>query len=218
VLVCEQRLSYTEATPGWAPFLTLSLEQSVQNLVPGVYSAHGRYTSVPISDSIWLAGGSLAIGAGNQIYLFSRFLDKASSIATPRGSVKSLALEVADAEDIFQLIAWQNGPLFDFHPTVLAQSLLWDKMNLVKGIIMDLAQTLREADEDDVKRIEVRRRDPSDFWKTSGASQTKSRTVSDEVTPRRSASDAAGHSWPRRTLRHWASENGVGVRRFSLHF
>lgn len=29
MLVCEQRLSYTEATPGWAPFLTLNLEQSV---------------------------------------------------------------------------------------------------------------------------------------------------------------------------------------------
>lgn len=27
VLVCEQRLSYTETTPGWAPFLTIDLEQ-----------------------------------------------------------------------------------------------------------------------------------------------------------------------------------------------
>lgn len=31
-LVCEQRLSYTESTPGWAPFLTINLEQSVRVL------------------------------------------------------------------------------------------------------------------------------------------------------------------------------------------
>jgi hypothetical protein len=148
-----------------------------------------RHTSVPIADSIWLAGGSLAIGAGNQIYLFSRFLDKTSQIATPRGSVKSLALDAANAEDIFQLIAWQNGPLFDFHPTVLAQSLLWDKINLVKGIIVDLAKSLRLAEEEDLKRIDVQRRDPSDFWQASGITQTQVRSVSDNVEFCRTSAD-----------------------------
>jgi hypothetical protein len=27
VLVCEQRMSYTEKTPGWAPFITINLEK-----------------------------------------------------------------------------------------------------------------------------------------------------------------------------------------------
>ena len=29
VLVCEQRMSYTEKTPGWAPFITINLEKLV---------------------------------------------------------------------------------------------------------------------------------------------------------------------------------------------
>jgi hypothetical protein len=34
-------------------------------------------------------------------------------------------LETNEPEDLFQLIAWQNGPLLDYHPTVLAQCLIW---------------------------------------------------------------------------------------------
>jgi hypothetical protein len=84
-----------------------------------------RYTSTPINDSIWLAGGSLAIGAGNQIYLFSRFLDRATPASSPSASAKSVVLDSEGPEDLFQLIAWHNGPLLDYHPTVLAQCLIW---------------------------------------------------------------------------------------------
>lgn len=71
------------------------------------------YTADPIADSIWLAGGSLAVGAGNQVLLYSRFLE--SSTASPAD----------EAEDIFQLIAQRNGPVVDFHPAMLGQCLLW---------------------------------------------------------------------------------------------
>lgn len=72
---------------------------------------------MPIHDSIWLAGGSLAVGCGNQIYLFNRFLEQATTTAN----------DDEEAEDIFQVIARHNGPLLDYHPTVLAQSLTWGK-------------------------------------------------------------------------------------------
>lgn len=123
-----------------------------------------RYTTVPISDSIWLAGGSLAIGAGNQIYLFSRYLDRNTPVPSPTTSIKSVSLDLHEAEDIFQLIAWQNGPLWDYHPTVLAQCLLWDKVDLVKRILVDLARRLQEAEEDGKKRLVMDRLDPSDFF------------------------------------------------------
>lgn len=29
ILVCEQRMSYSEKSPGWAPFVTVNLEQYV---------------------------------------------------------------------------------------------------------------------------------------------------------------------------------------------
>lgn len=98
LLICEQRMSYVERTPGWAPFLIIDMFS---------------YTSIPIRDSIWLAGGSLAVGTGNQIYLFSRFLDREDKE------------EDGEAEDIFQLIAQENGPLLDYHPILLGQCLLW---------------------------------------------------------------------------------------------
>ena len=87
-----------------------------------------RYTSVPINDSIWLAGGSLAVGAGNQIYLFSRFLDRGTPTPSPSASGRSVSLNEGEPEDLFQMIAWQNGPLLDYHPTVLSQCLIWGKL------------------------------------------------------------------------------------------
>lgn len=109
VLVCEQRLSYVEVTPGWAPFLHIDMR---------------KYTSVPISDSVWIAGGSLAVGAGNQIYVFSRFLSEPTPPGTPTGEDDT---DPDEPEDIFELIGHRNGPLFDFHPTMLNQCLLWGR-------------------------------------------------------------------------------------------
>lgn len=114
VLVCEQRLSYVDVTPGWAPFLHVDMR---------------KYTSVPINDSVWIAGGSLAVGAGNQVYIFSRFLEQPTPAPSPSRSGEvtptNAELDGEEPEDIFQLIAHENGPLFDFHPTMLHQCLMW---------------------------------------------------------------------------------------------
>ncbi|WVR03440.1 hypothetical protein IAU60_000431 [Kwoniella sp. DSM 27419] len=149
VLLCEQRMSYAEYTPGWAPFLDIDMTQ---------------YTGLPISDSIWLAGGSLAVGAGNQIYLFSRFLGRESPEASPSGSMRSVQLDDDEAEDIFQLIAHRNGPLVDYHPVQLGQCLLWNKIDLVKSILLQLDKALRESEEEGKKRLRYDRLDPSEFY------------------------------------------------------
>jgi len=96
--------------------------------------------------------------------LFSRYLDRNTPVPSPTTSIKSVSLDLHEAEDIFQLIAWQNGPLWDYHPTVLAQCLLWDKVDLVKRILVDLARRLQEAEEDGKKRLVMDRLDPSDFF------------------------------------------------------
>jgi hypothetical protein len=87
-----------------------------------------------------------------------------------------------DPEDIFQLIAHQNGPLLDYHPTVLAQCLLWgksspcqdwheanlaDKLSLVKEILLSLRQCLLTCEEDGSKRVRFERKDPLAFVKRS---------------------------------------------------
>ncbi|KAK8845415.1 hypothetical protein IAR55_006128 [Kwoniella newhampshirensis] len=151
LLICEQRMSYVETTPRWAPLLTIDMQ---------------RYTSVPISDSIWLAGGSLAVGAGNQIYLFSRFLGRDTPTPSPSASARSVRVDEEEPEDIFQLIAHQNGPLVDYHPILLAQCLLWDKGALVKSILLQLVKALRNCEEAGKKRLVFNRLDPSEFYST----------------------------------------------------
>ena len=161
------------------------------------------YTSIPISDSIWLAEGSLAIGTGNQIYLFSRFLDRDTPTTTPATSLRRveaassmpgeprsrlLQEESDEPEDLFQLIAYESGPLWDYHPTVLSQCLLWsgllnapqrwtihadkdtDKIDLVKQILLDLLDQLKQAEILNSKRLRYKRLDPTAFVSTKTAS------------------------------------------------
>ncbi|KAL1412038.1 regulator of (H+)-ATPase in vacuolar membrane [Vanrija albida] len=152
VLVCEQRMSYVEVTPGWAPFVNIDMK---------------KFTSVPISDSIWIAGGSFAVGVGNQIYVFSGFLEKPTPLPSPGQSVHHADVDDDEPEDIFELIAHQNGPLFDFHPTMIMQCLLWDKIDLVKRILCTLVKDIREDEIDGKRRLVFQRLDPLDFHTTS---------------------------------------------------
>lgn len=123
------------------------------------------------------------MGAGNQIYLFSRFLDRNTPTPSPTASGRSISLNEGEPEDLFQMIAWQNGPLLDYHPTVLSQCLIWgklpcikvgdypadevvDKMELVKRILVDLHKSLKEAEEDEKRHLVFKRLDPFDFVTT----------------------------------------------------
>lgn len=72
----------------------------------------------PISDSIWLAGGTLLIGAGHAMLQYGQ-----SATSAPSDSAS------ADSADqpvgLFEHVAWLNGPLPDYHPQMLLQCLLW---------------------------------------------------------------------------------------------
>lgn len=73
-----------------------------------------RLTSQPISDSIWLTGGSLVVGAGHQIFRFD--------------SAKSLDKGPNRRTGLFEHVARLNGPLQDYHPQMILQCLLWGKI------------------------------------------------------------------------------------------
>lgn len=135
------------------------------------------------------------MGCGNQIYLFSRFLHRETPAASPAASIEDVVLDPDEPEDIFQLIAHQNGPLFDFHPTVLAQCLLWgellcmfaakqniltitDKLDLVRDILIDLVRRLKDADIGGNKRLQISRLEPSAFFSFQTKSQRQSKVVS----------------------------------------
>ncbi|THH13364.1 hypothetical protein EW146_g6843 [Bondarzewia mesenterica] len=112
--------------PGWAVIRTME----IGNLLP-----------YPISDSIWLAHGSLLVGSGHQMALFGQ----------PRPADGDSAEEVP--EGLFEHVARLNGPLEDYHPQMLLQCLLWEKVELVKEIIVNLARDIERADKLGVERF-----------------------------------------------------------------
>ncbi|KAF7306783.1 WD repeat protein [Mycena indigotica] len=106
-ILCQQRSTYFDSVPGWVRCWTVEI---------------GSYIPYQIRDSIWLANGSLLIGAGHQMFLFGQ------------GNPAS--------ESLFEHVARQNGPLEDYHPQMLLQCLLWGKIELVKEIITNLARNI----------------------------------------------------------------------------
>ncbi|KAF7985328.1 hypothetical protein HWV62_6523 [Athelia sp. TMB] len=116
-ILCQQRMTYFDEGPGW----TMCYEINMADKVP-----------YPISDSVWLANGSLLIGAGHLLFLYGQ-----------------LTHERVDARSksrpgtLFDYAARQNGPLVEYHPQMLLQCLLWEKVEAVKLIIVNLARGLR---------------------------------------------------------------------------
>ncbi|KAH9037204.1 RAVE protein 1 C terminal-domain-containing protein [Lactarius pseudohatsudake] len=80
-ILCQQRMTYFDEGPGWGVIKSIDIE----NLLPH-----------PISDSIWLAHGTLLIGS-------------------------------------------------DYHPQMLLQCLLWDKLDLVKEILVHLSREVEKS-------------------------------------------------------------------------
>lgn len=87
--------------------------KSRSSLIPP--SSLCRLTPNPITDSIWLANGSFAVAAGNQVFIHSRFLARSpdDKATLPR--------------DVFEMVALGNGPVVDYHPQLLVQCMLWSK-------------------------------------------------------------------------------------------
>ncbi|KAI9461002.1 RAVE protein 1 C terminal-domain-containing protein [Lactarius psammicola] len=124
-ILCQQRMTYFDEGPGWGVIKSIEIE----NLLPH-----------PISDSIWLAHGTLLIGSGHQMCLYglSRQLEKDET-----------------EEGLFEYVARLNGPLPDYHPQMLLQCLLWDKLDLVKEILVHLSREVEKRPElqDDAFRL-----------------------------------------------------------------
>ncbi|PPQ67110.1 hypothetical protein CVT25_005711 [Psilocybe cyanescens] len=115
-ILCQRRMTYFAEVPdpGWGLCRTIDIS---------------GLTPYPISDSIWLAHGSFLIAAGQQMYLFSE-PPRDKTFVTP------------SEESLFEYVARQNGPLDDYHPQMLLQCLIWDKIELVKDVIINLARFL----------------------------------------------------------------------------
>ncbi|CCM05189.1 uncharacterized protein FIBRA_07398 [Fibroporia radiculosa] len=118
-LLSQQRMSYFDETAGWGRCWSIDI---------------GRMLPHPIGDSIWLARGSLLIGAGHVMLLF--------------GQAARATKDIQHEESLFEHVARYNGPLDNYHPQMILQCLLWEKVGLVKKIIINLAKHVESKEGD----------------------------------------------------------------------
>lgn len=124
LLLSQLRYDYLNAGPAWATIR----EIRIRDLTPH-----------PIGDSTWLGDGNLIIGAGNQLFVYDKYLSASDS---PEGGLR-LPFDKSTAGDIFAVVTRLNGSLPVFHPQFLAQALLYGKPSLVHKIITSLHRVLK---------------------------------------------------------------------------
>lgn len=127
VIYSQLRFDYTNKTPSWTP---------VKQIDISMYTTHG------IGDSIWLYGGALAIGAGNQFFIADGEADiRDSNLRVLIGSNSKREKDQAQEKGVqvstglFEVCTILNGPLPVYHPQFLIQSLFADKFDMVKHIL-----------------------------------------------------------------------------------
>ncbi|RPB10969.1 hypothetical protein P167DRAFT_508757, partial [Morchella conica CCBAS932] len=134
LLLCQLRYDYLSHGPSWAVFR----EIRTRNLTPH-----------PIGDSLWLANGGLVVGAGNQLFVYSRKLpagEQTTTITDTDGGGAELGLAAhhkGRLDDVFEIVSVLNGPVPVYHPQFLQQCILAGKSALVEEILVALHKALR---------------------------------------------------------------------------
>ncbi|CAG7847093.1 Regulator of V-ATPase in vacuolar membrane protein 1 AltName: Full=Suppression of the onset of impotence protein 3 [Serendipita indica DSM 11827] len=113
LLLFQQRMTYFEQESRWGVFGRIEI---------------GNITRHPVADSIWISQGQILTGAGHQMI-------QARPGFTLRGKL--------EPKDLFETVARRNGPLPHYHPQMLLQCLLWEKISLVKQIVSNLAKEMK---------------------------------------------------------------------------
>ncbi|KAG8915058.1 regulator of (H+)-ATPase in vacuolar membrane, partial [Tulasnella sp. 417] len=134
-LLCPQRMSYFDERPTWGTLHVIDIASMSDSI---------------ISDSIWLSQGALLVAAAHQLYVFGE------------ANEPFLATSTSTSGPLFENVAMKNGPLDDFHPQLMLQCLLWNKVDLVKDIITLLAHNITSArsnDPSEMKQLPLDR-----FW------------------------------------------------------
>ncbi|KAL4977321.1 RAVE protein 1 C terminal-domain-containing protein [Aspergillus desertorum] len=130
ILLTQLRYDYLDSGPSW----TQIREIWIRDLTPH-----------PIGDSCWLSSGHLAIGAGNQLFVYDNEIGVADRVV----SQLRIPTRGSSTVDLFEVVSRLNGALPVFHPQFLAQCILSGKTNLVHLILMNLHRQLKFYTEGD---------------------------------------------------------------------
>lgn len=124
-LYSQLRFDYTNKTPAWAPVKTIDISQ---------------YTTHFIGDSIWLGGGGLALGAGNQLFIPDNTIDMHNETTRQLIGKQNVS---SSTNSLFEACSILNGPLPIYHPQLLIQSIFGGKIVTVKKILCTLLKALK---------------------------------------------------------------------------
>ncbi|KAI9886031.1 MAG: hypothetical protein M1823_002151 [Watsoniomyces obsoletus] len=129
-LLSQLRYDYLDAGPAWTAIKEIRLSD---------------HTPHPIGDSVWLSHGDLAIGAGNQLFVFEGTVDAGDTAFRELMPSSHLHYPMK----LFDVVSTLNGQLPVFHPQFLAQCILRGKISLVQRTIIALNRTLKFYTEGD---------------------------------------------------------------------
>jgi RAVE protein 1 C terminal len=131
ILLSQLRYDYLDSKPAWTAVHEFRLRD---------------ITTHTIGDSCWLGSANLAVGAGNQIFVYDRDIEISDQFV----SEFRLTRRQSATLDLFRVVRRLNGPLPVFHPQFLGQCILTGKTALVHKILTTLLQRLKfEGDEVD---------------------------------------------------------------------
>lgn len=126
LLYTQSRYDYTNRTTSFLAIKKIDIQSS---------------TTHEIGDSVWLKDGTLAIGAGNQIFVADKNLNMEDTFTK-----KSIGSRNIVSNDIITLCSVLNGSLPVYHPQLMIQALFNKKVELVNEILLKLFLRIRQLE------------------------------------------------------------------------
>ncbi|KAF9213257.1 regulator of (H+)-ATPase in vacuolar membrane [Podila verticillata] len=112
-----QRTDTVTSPPIWMRFLDINIPSFINH---------------PISAIAWLDMGTLSVGAGGTMLLYSKWLSEDYTTIAPGFE------HVASEPTLHHALSSMHGPLVDYHPNLLIEFMMWGKFEVVRKILFNL--------------------------------------------------------------------------------
>ncbi|KAG0330063.1 regulator of (H+)-ATPase in vacuolar membrane [Dissophora globulifera] len=113
----QQRTEEVTSPPIWKRFLDINIPSFINH---------------PISSIAWLDMGTLSVGAGGTMLLYSKWLSEDYMTFAPGFE------DLSSSPTLQQALATMHGPFVDYHPSLLIEFFLWGKFEVVRKILFSL--------------------------------------------------------------------------------
>ncbi|KAG0265351.1 regulator of (H+)-ATPase in vacuolar membrane [Mortierella polycephala] len=113
----QQRTETVTSAPIWLPFLHINIPSFINH---------------PISAIAWLDMGTLSVGAGGTMLLYSKWFSEDYM------TIEQGFEELSTSPTIHHALSSMHGPLVDYHPNLLIEFFMWGKFEVVRKILFNL--------------------------------------------------------------------------------